>query len=42
METEICDNLKDKIDTATIQKILEEGKILNLAVITNLDDGNIV
>ena len=42
METEICDNLKYKIDTATIQKILEEGKILNLAVITNLDDGNIV
>jgi len=42
METEIFDNLKDKIDNATIKKILDEGKVLKLVVNTNLDDGNIV
>jgi hypothetical protein len=42
METEILDNLKDKIDTETIKKILDEGKILNLMINTNLDDGSIV
>ena len=38
METEIFDNLKDKIDISTIKKILEEGMILNL-VNANVDDG---
>jgi uncharacterized membrane protein len=42
METEILDNLKDKIDVATIKKILQEGMILNLVVNANVDDGNIV
>ena len=42
METEIFDNLKDKIDIAIIKKILEEGKILNLVVNTIVDDGSIV
>jgi hypothetical protein len=42
METEILDNLKDKIDVAIIKKILDDGKILNLMVNTNLDDGSIV
>ena len=42
METEILDNLKDKIDIATIKNILDDGKILNLMVNTNLDDGSIV
>lgn len=42
MEPEIFDNLKDKIDANTIKKILEEGKVLNLGVNTNLDDGSIV
>ena len=42
METEIFDNLKDKIDVAIIKKILEEGMILNLVVNANVDDGNIV
>lgn len=42
METEIFDNLKDKIDIATIKKILEEGKILNLVINTIVDDGSIV
>jgi hypothetical protein len=42
METEIFDNLKDKIDIATIKKILDECTILNLVVNPNLDDGSIV
>jgi hypothetical protein len=42
MESEIYDNLKDKIDAITIKKILDEYKILNLVVNTNIDDGNIV
>jgi hypothetical protein len=42
METEIFDNLKDKIDLTTIKKILDEGNIINLVVSTNLDDGSIV
>ena len=42
METEIMDNLKDKVDLATIKKILEDGKIINLPVNPNMDDGSIV
>ena len=42
METEIFDNLKDKIDISIIKKILEEGKILNLVINTIVDDGSIV
>jgi hypothetical protein len=42
METEIMDNLKDKVDIITIKKILDEGKVLNLFINPNIDDGNIV
>ena len=42
METEIMDNLKDKVDIITIKKILDEGKVLNLQVNPNVDDGSIV
>jgi hypothetical protein len=42
METEIFDNLKDKVDITTIKKILDEGNIINLVVSTNIDDGSIV
>jgi hypothetical protein len=42
METEIFDNLKDKIDLVTIKNILDESRVLNLMVNSNLDDGNIV
>ena len=36
METEIFDNLKDKVDIETIKKILEEKPILTL----QFDDNN--
>jgi hypothetical protein len=36
------DNLKDKVDIITIKKILDEGKVLNLFINPNIDDGNIV
>ena len=42
METEIMDNLKDKVDITTIKKILEDGKILNLQVNQNIDNDSIV
>ncbi len=42
METEIFDNLKDKIDIVTIKKIIDDSKILNLVVNINEDDGSIV
>ena len=42
METEIMDNLKDKVDIATIKKILEDGKILNLQVNQNIENDSIV
>ena len=42
METEIIDNLKDKVDITTIKKILEDGKILNLQVNQNTDNDSIV
>jgi hypothetical protein len=42
METEIMDNLKDKVDITTIKKILEDGKVLNLQINQNMDDGSIV
>lgn len=42
METEIFDNLKDKIDVATIKKILDEGTIISLLVNTNLDNNSVV
>ena len=42
METEIFDNLKDKIDLVTIKNILDESRVLNLVVNSNIDDGNIV
>jgi len=42
METEIFDNLKDKVDVSIIKKILDEGKVLNLPINGNLDDGSIV
>ena len=42
METEIMDNLKDKVDITTIKKILEDGKVLNLPINPNVDDGSIV
>lgn len=35
METEIIDNLKDKVDTPTIKKIIEENKTLNLKINVN-------
>ena len=35
METEIIDNLKDKIDVNTIRKILDESKILDNKVKTD-------
>ena len=38
METEIIDNLKDKIEMSTLKKIFEESKSLNLPI--NLDDDN--
>ena len=42
METEIMDNLKDKVDVATIKKILEDGKTINLHINPNIDDDSIV
>lgn len=42
METEIMDNLKDKVDITTIKKILEDGKILNLPVNQNIDNDSMV
>ena len=42
METEIMDNLKDKVDITTIKKILEDGKILNLQVNQNIDNESMV
>jgi hypothetical protein len=42
METEIMDNLKDKVDITTIKKILEDGKILNLQVNQNIDNDSMV
>jgi uncharacterized membrane protein len=37
MESEIYDNLKDKIDIATIKKLLEENKILAIKTDKELD-----
>jgi hypothetical protein len=42
METEIFDNLKDKVDVSIIKKMLDEGKVLNLPINGNLDDGSMV
>jgi hypothetical protein len=42
METEIMDNLKDKVDITTIKKILEDGKIINLQVNQNIDNDSMV
>ena len=42
MESEIYDNLKDKVDFNNIKKILEDCKILNLDVNQNIDDDSIV
>ena len=36
METEIIDNLKDKIEMSTLKKMIEESKSLNLPI--NMDD----
>ena len=36
METEIIDNLKDKIEMSTLKKMIEESKLLNLPI--NMDD----
>jgi hypothetical protein len=38
METEIIDNLKDKIEMAALKKIIEDNKSVNLSI--NLDDDN--
>ena len=40
METEIIDNLKEKIDVKTIKKIIEENKTFSVKI--NVDDYNIV
>lgn len=40
MESEIIDNLKEKIDVNTIKKIIEENKTLSVKI--NVDDYNIV
>jgi hypothetical protein len=42
METEIFDNLKDKVDVSIIKKMLDEGRVLNLPINGNLDDGSMV
>ncbi len=42
METEIFDNLKDKIDMVTIKRILDEGKVLNLVVNAKVEEGDMV
>ena len=38
METEIIDNLKDKIEITALKKIIEDNKSINLSI--NLDDDN--
>jgi uncharacterized protein YaaW (UPF0174 family) len=40
MESEIIDNLKEKIDVNTIKKIIEQNKTLSVKI--NVDDYNIV
>jgi hypothetical protein len=38
MESEIIDNLKDKIEMSALKKMLEDKKTLNLQI--NVDDDN--
>jgi hypothetical protein len=38
MESEIIDNLKDKIEMSILKKMIEDSKSLNLPI--NLDDDN--
>jgi hypothetical protein len=38
METEIIDNLKDKMDINTIKKMIEDNKFLNVKMNNELND----
>jgi hypothetical protein len=38
METEIIDNLKDKLDINTVKKIVEDNKFLNVKMNNELND----
>ena len=38
METEIIDNLKDKLDINTVKKIVEDNKFLNVKMNDELND----
>jgi len=41
MESEIIDNLKDKIEMSVLKKMLDEGKTLNLQINVNDDDSSV-
>ena len=38
METEIIDNLKDKLDINTVKKIFEDNKFLNVKMNNEVND----
>ena len=40
MESEIIDNLKDKIEMSVLKKLIEDSKTLNLQI--NVDDNSSV